>query len=168
MKYSLPFALSFLLCVACSDAADVDAIPVPPGAPIAGTPIADGADGLPAALEADDKVLVMVDRLIPEEFACLVMMSVVNGTEDTVTAGLFAFDVTGNGQASGGNMFPQTAEADTMTTAQIILPGADCANVQVIEGGQLNCKIVETGETCLDVAELRDGVVDFTGNDEAQ
>jgi len=138
---------------------------IPAGAPVTASPMTEEADGLPASLDADDKVLVMVDRLIPEEYACLVMMSVVNGTDETVSAGLFAFDVTGNGQAAGGNMFPQIAEPDTMTTAQIILPGADCANVQAIEGGQLNCKIAETGESCLDVAELRDGVVDFTGND---
>ena len=165
MKYTLPFALSALLCVACSDPADVEPSMIPAGAPVTASPMTDGSDGLPASLDADDKVLVMVDRLIPEEYACLVMMSVVNGTDQTVSAGLFAFDVTGNGQAAGGNMFPQIAEPDTMTTAQIILPGADCANVQAIEGGQLNCKIAETGESCLDVAELRDGVVDFTGND---
>lgn len=165
MNYILPLSLSALLCVACSDAGDADRKPSPDVAPVAVSPTLDLPDGLPASLQANDKVLVMVERLVPEEYACLVMMSIVNGTDETVTAGLFAFDVTGNGETSGGNMFPQTAEPDTMTTAQIILPGADCANVQAIEGGQLNCKIAETGESCLDVAELRDGVVDFTGND---
>lgn len=126
---------------------------------------ADQADGLPASLNADDKVLVMVERLVPEDNACLLMMSVANGTDETVTAGLFAFDVTGNGETTGANMFPQTADPDTMATAQIVLPGADCADVQVIEGGQLNCKIADTGESCVNASELRDGIVDFTAND---
>jgi hypothetical protein len=124
----------------------------------------DQPDGLPTSLNADNKVLVMVERLVAEDNACLLMMSVVNGTDETVTAGLFAFDVTGNGETAGANMFPQTADPDTVATAQIVLPGADCADVQMIEGGQLNCKIADTGESCVAASELRDGIVDFSAN----
>lgn len=165
MKYSLPLFFAALLLIACGDSGQVDGTLSPDVMSVATSPSLDLPDGLPASLNANDKVLVMVERLVPEDNACLVMMSVANGTEETVTAGLFAFDVTGNGESAGGNMFPQTAEPDSMTTAQIILPGSDCGDVQAIEGGQLNCKIAETGESCVDVSELRDGVVDFTGND---
>lgn len=113
----------------------------------------------------DDGVMITVDRLISEESACLVMMNVANGTDQTVTAGLFAFDVTGNGESSGANMFPQTTEPGDVVTAQIILPSANCENAKVIEGGQINCRIVETGESCIEALELRDGVIDFTLND---
>lgn len=152
-------SLAALLLVSCGDATSDDDTTMDAAASVE-TP-----DGLPASLNADDKVLVMVDRLIPEDSACLVMMSIVNGTDETVTAGLFAFDVTGNGETMGANMFPQTAEPDTVETAQIVLPGADCVNVKVIEGGQLNCKITDTDETCVDVSELRDGIVEFSSND---
>lgn len=165
MKHILPLSFAALFLVCCGDTGQPDDAASPDVATIAVSASPEVPEGLPAALEADDKVLVMVERLVPEDSACLLMMSVVNGTDETVTAGLFAFDVTGNGETAGGNMFPQTAEPDSMTTAQIILPGADCSNVQAIEGGQLNCKITETDESCIDVSELRDGIVDFTGND---
>lgn len=169
MKYTLfqsfTLSLAALLLIGCGDAANMDGPQSAEVAPVDLSPTVDLPDGLPAALNADDKVVVMVERLVSEDNACLVMMSVVNGTDDRVTAGLFAFDVTGNGETAGANMFPQTADPDTMATAQIVLPGADCADVKTIEGGQLNCKIAATGESCLDASELRDGVVDFTGND---
>lgn len=117
------------------------------------------------AMGVDEGVVISVDRLIPEEEACLVMMNVANATEETVTAGLFAFNVTGNGETAGANMFPQTTQPGDVVTAQIILPAADCENAKMIEGGQINCRIVETGESCVDDLELRDGVIDFTLND---
>lgn len=124
-------------------------------------------NGLSSAEEmgVEEGVVITVDRLIPEEEACLVMMNVANATDETVTAGLFAFNVTGNGESAGANMFPQTTEPGEVITAQIILPAADCANAQVIEGGQINCKFVDSGESCVETLELRDGVIDFTLND---
>ena len=116
-------------------------------------------------LDADDKVLITVERLVPESETCLVMMTVFNGTDQTVNAGLFAFNVTGNGKTASANMFPQTAETGEVKTVQIVLPGADCENVKQIEGGQLNCRLVESGENCMNVTELRDGIVEFTAND---
>ena len=118
-----------------------------------------------STLDADDKVLITVERLMPESETCLVMMTVFNGTDQTVNAGLFAFNVTGNGETASANMFPQTAETGEVKTAQIVLPGADCENVKQIEGGQLNCRLVESGENCMDITELRDGIVEFTAND---
>lgn len=160
---SVTFA-AFML-VACGDNTEVQTVQTDRVAPVDPSPTIDLPNGIPAELAADNKVLVMVERLVPEDEACLLMMSVVNGTDDTVTAGLFAFDVTGNGETAGANMFPQTAAPDTMTTAQIVLPGADCDDALMIEGGELNCKLADTGESCIDVTELRDGVVEFSAND---
>jgi len=161
---SISVTLAAILLAACSDSAEVETAQTDRVAPVDPSPTIDLPNGIPVELAADDKVLVMVERLVPEDNACLVMMSVVNGTDDTVTAGLFAFDVTGNGETAGANMFPQTAEPDTMTTAQIVLPGADCDDALMIEGGELNCKLADTGESCMDVTELRDGVVEFSAN----
>ena len=152
------------MLVACGDADPATDMADAPVASVDPAPTVDLPDGIPSELAANDKVLVMVERLVPEPEACLVMMSVLNGTDETVTAGLFAFNVTGNGESAGANMFPQTAEPDTMTTAQIVLPGADCDDAVLIEGGELNCKITETGESCMEAVELRDGVVDFSAN----
>ena len=128
------------------------------------TPVAE-TQSAAEAMGVEEGVVISVDRLIPEENACLVMMNVVNATDETVTAGLFAFNVTGNDESAGANMFPQTTEPGGVVTAQIILPNADCENAQMIEGGQINCRFAESGESCVDELELRDGVIDFTLND---
>ena len=109
----------------------------------------------------NDEVTISVDRLISEESACLLMMDVENGTEDDVSAGLFAFNVTGNGETAGANMFPQQAESGGTASAQIILMGASCDDALTIEGGQIACTLTETGETCTDKVVLADDEVIF-------
>jgi hypothetical protein len=118
------------------------------------------------AVDMNGRVTISVDRLIEERDPnnCLVMMKVENGTDETVSAGLFAFEVNGNEQSAGGNMFPQTAAPGQSATAQIILPGRTCAVAERIVGGQSAC--MTEGETpCLDVLDFEDGEVDFTIND---
>lgn len=160
MKYLLPITVASICLAACSQASDPDA-----STDSATDTQPMEAEAFPAELNAEGKVLITVDRLIYEDAACLVMMDVINGTDETVTAGLFTFDVTGNGETAGANMFPQRTEPQSIVTAQIVLPGADCDNATLIEGGQLNCKIADTDESCMDVIELRDGAIDFAAND---
>ncbi|MGB3456321.1 MAG: hypothetical protein WBG08_11135 [Litorimonas sp.] len=162
-------ALALLTLAACGDTTEAP-VASDPASDAAAVPVAQSdaetvADTPALPADMDGSVVIEVDRLIAEEAACLVMMQVSNGTDEPVTAGLFAFDVTGNGESAGANMFPQRAEPGGTATAQIILPGADCEDAQVIEGGQINCRIDGTEESCVDVTELRDGEVDFTLND---
>lgn len=169
MKHTYLISAVALVLTACGNSSDGDAVEEQPEASNVETQMgASGLDrpsGIPPSMNAEGKVLITVERLVPEPAACLVMMSVVNGTDETVNAGLFAFNVTGNGETAGANMFPQTTDAGAIKTAQIVLPGADCENAKQIDGGQLNCRLVDSGESCLDVTELRDGIVDFTAND---
>ncbi|MEM9600405.1 MAG: hypothetical protein AAF926_05245 [Pseudomonadota bacterium] len=166
-RYALMMTAALILA-ACGDAqtpadanGDAMAETTAPSVDATSMPAVNAAD----AYEAKGSVLILVDRLVPEPDACLLMMSVVNGTDDRVTAGLFAFDVTGNGETAGANMFPQTAEAGAVKTAQIVLPGADCANAQMIEGGQINCRISDTEYSCVEITELRDEAVPFSVNE---
>ena len=159
----LLYVLSFTLFAACSAASETET-----SEEVTETieaPVIEETLSAAEALGVENGVMITVDRLISEEAACLVMMNVANGTDQTVTAGLFAFDVTGNGERAGANMFPQTTQPGDVVTAQIILPSASCENAKVIEGGQINCRFVVTGESCIDTLELRDGIVDFTLND---
>jgi len=165
MKHVCLISVFALVLSACGNSSDVDAVESPTAETRMEAAGIDQAPSIPSSMDADGKVLITVERLVPESAACLVMMSVVNGTDETVNAGLFAFNVTGNGETAGANMFPQTTEAGAVKTAQIVLPGSDCDNAKQIEGGQLNCSLVDSGESCMDVTELRDGIVDFTAND---
>lgn len=169
MKHARLISVFALVLTACGNSSDVSSVESPTESSTAETQMdvvsLDQPSNIPSSMDADGKVLITVERLVPESAACLVMMSVVNGTDETVNAGLFAFNVTGNGETAGANMFPQTAEAGVIKTAQIVLPGADCKNAKQIDGGQLNCRLVDSGESCMNVTELRDGIVDFTAND---
>ncbi|MGB6231229.1 MAG: hypothetical protein WBF53_14000 [Litorimonas sp.] len=167
-RFALPVLA--LLLAACSgsdpatrtsEAAQTSEAPTDVLAP-AEIPVLEESGSASSAFLEDGAVVLTVDRLIAEDSACLVMMSVVNGLEEPANAGVFAFSVTGNGVESGGNMFPQTAAPGDTTTAQIVLPGADCDNVQVIEDGQLNCTLPDSdGKSCLADLELRDNAVQF-------
>ena len=159
MKH-VSLASAALLLVACGgDSAGVDTSDDPVAAsgtaPVAAAPQAD-------ADVVDGQVTLTVDRVIEETDPdnCLLMMSVRNGTDDTVSAGLFAFDVEGAGETAGANMFPQTAAPGETKTAQIILPGRDCAVAETITSGQPACMIDGT-ESCVDALVLADGEVDF-------
>lgn len=112
-------------------------------------------------VELNGEITISVDRLVSEAEACLLMMEVENGTSEDVSAGLFSFNVTGNGETSGANMFPQTAQPGSEAMAQIVLQGADCENALLIEGGQIACRIAESGESCTEVVTLEDGAVAF-------
>lgn len=171
MKFLPALFLSVLMLSGCSNAEETTIAEAPDDTVVAnetdptfGVEL-DTPDTISTDMDTDGKVLITVDRLIPEDAACLMMMTVMNGTDDTVTAGLFTFQVTGNGEETGANMFPQMAGPDEQLTAQIVLPGADCDDVQRVEGGQLNCKITETGESCVDLLELADGAVNFAINE---
>ncbi len=165
MKHARLISVFALVLTACGNSSDVSSVESPTAETQMDVASLDQPSNIPSSMDADGKVLITVERLVPESAACLVMMSVVNGTDETVNAGLFAFNVTGNGETAGANMFPQTTEAGAIKTAQIVLPGADCKNAKQIDGGQLNCRLVDSGESCMNVTELRDGIVDFTAND---
>ena len=158
----LSILVTLTVLTACGAASETEALEE---TPTVETTVTEDTQTAAEAMGIEAGVMITVDRLIPEEAACLVMMNVANGTNQTVTAGIFAFDVTGNGERAGANMFPQTTQPGEVVTAQIILPNANCENAKVIEGGQINCRFVESGESCIDILELRDGVVDFTLND---
>ena len=114
----------------------------------------------------DGEVTISVTRLMEERDPnnCLMMMSVDNGTDDTVTAGLFAFDVAGGGETTSANMFPQTAAPGERATAQVILPGRTCDVAETITGGQANCT-VEGGGSCMEALEFANAEVDFDLDD---
>ena len=115
-----------------------------------------------ADVDMDGRVTLSVTKLVEETDpnTCLVMMSVDNGMDETVTAGLFAFDLEGGGETAGANMFPQEVEPGARKTAQIILPGKSCDVAQTVTSGQPSCKL-EDGSSCVDALSFKDSEVAF-------
>ena len=177
MKHA-PLLLSALLLAACGGAADPDATQAAEPAqevfdfqpeanrldkvPPIDTVPAPSSLGEAQSVPMDGDVTISVTRLIEESDPdnCLMMMSVDNGTDDTVSAGLFAFQVEGGGASVGANMFPQTAAPGTRETAQVVLSGRSCDVAETITGGEANCRI-EGGGSCVDALDFSGGEVDF-------
>lgn len=164
-KFSLLIAPLSLALVACSGGGDAPS-ENDPGA--GSVPIATGAfepTDAGATVEMDGQVRISVDRLVSESEACLLMMQVENGTDQDVNAGLFAFNVTGNGETAGANMFPQSTPSGEDVMAQIVLQNASCDDALQIEGGQIACTISGSGESCTDQVLLEDDAVTFASSD---
>ncbi len=166
MKLSPLFALPLLALIACSGNVEDAAPSVSEAVDVT---ISDASIDMTAAADPvpmSGRVTLSVDRLIEEldPNNCLVMMQVENGTDETLSAGLFAFDVEGDGDRAGGNMFPQTVAPGERATAQVILPGRTCSVAEKIVGGQPAC-MTAAEELCLDRLDFEDGEVDFTLND---
>lgn len=158
-RLALPLlALLLAACSGGSDDADMsDAIDAAPSSPM--------APQNTAAAEAG-AVVISVDRLVEETDPnnCLLMIAVSNGLEETVSAGLFTFELSGGGEQTGASMFPQTTAPGETKLAQVILPGRSCDVAETISGGQPQCRInpgTETPESCLDALEFRDAEVAF-------
>ena len=159
----VPAALFALAACSNSDAPEVEAEPAPVAAP---SPMS--AQNTSAA--EDGSVVISVDRVVDEtQFGnCLLMIAVSNGLEETVSAGLFTFEVSGGGESTGASMFPQTTEPGETKLAQVILSGQSCDVAQVIEGGQPQCSVnpgSQDATSCLDVLVFEDNAVDFSVND---
>ena len=173
MKHALPILFAVLLA-ACGGGGEVET----PEEAFEFQPEANRAaevppiDGVPApsaftdTADMDGRVTLSVDRLIEERDPnnCLVMMKVENGTDDTVSAGLFAFDFEGADRKAGANLFPQEAGPGEAVTAQVILPGTRCDVAERITGGQPAC-VLDDNSSCVDVLDFEDTEVDFAAND---
>ncbi len=159
----IPAALFALAACSGSDAPKAEADPAPAAAP---APMA--AQNTAAA--AAGSVVISVDRVVQETDPdnCLLMIAVSNGTDETVAAGLFTFELSGGGESTGASMFPQTTEPGQTKLAQVILPGRSCDVAETIEGGQPQCRVnpgTEEASSCLDALVFEDNAVDFTVND---
>ena len=178
MKHAL-LALPLLCLAACGGADTATTEPAEPQEVFDFQPVANRdaevppIDTVPApgmlgggTADMDGRVTLSVDRLVEERDPnnCLVMMKVENGTDRTVSAGLFAFDFEGGGETAGANLFPQEVEPGRSETAQVILPGQRCGVAQRVVGGQPAC-VLSDGASCTDQLDFEDGEVDFSLND---
>jgi len=92
---------------------------------------------------------------VSEPFACIVPIQVENGLDTNTNVTMIAFDVTGPGKASKGNMFAPMAEAGKVTEARVVIEGQSCEAYDTISIPEIRCTSGE--ENCAPKVELIDG-----------
>lgn len=81
-----------------------------------------------------------------EPNACVLRITIRNGTDAEATVSMMQFTVTGTGEPDSGNMFGQTVAPGETNTAQLLFPTRQCDELLEISAPNLSCKT--GGEDC--------------------
>jgi len=111
------------------------------------------------ALATDGRIVVSSLPKVSEPNACILPITITNGTDSEATVSMMSFSVTGSGQEDSGNMFAQTVAAGETNTARLLFPARECAELSVITAPNLTCKT--GGDDCVDAVEFEavDGLI---------
>lgn len=112
-----------------------------------------------ASPATDGRIVVSSLPKISEPNACILPITITNGTETETTVSMMEFSVTGSGQDDSGNMFAQTVAPGETNTARLLFPTRQCEELTVITAPNLTC---ENGESdCTEAVEFEavDGLI---------
>jgi len=100
----------------------------------------------------DGRIVVSSLPKVFEPNACLLPLTIRNGTEAPATVSMMQFTVTGTGEPDSGNMFAQTVAPGETNTAQLLFPTRQCDELLEISAPNLTCKAGE--EDCSDLIKI--------------
>lgn len=100
----------------------------------------------------DGRLVISALPKISEPNACILPITVRNGTEATTTISMMQFTITGSGEDDSGNMFAQTVEPGETNTARLLFPTRQCEDLQLIIAPNLTCRSGELD--CVDMVEF--------------
>lgn len=111
------------------------------------------------ALATDGRIVVSSLPKENEPNACILPITIRNGTEIETTVSMMDFSVSGSGQDDGGNMFAQTVAPGETNTARLVFPTRQCEELSVITAPNLTCNT--GGEDCAAAVEFEavDGLI---------
>ncbi|RKQ69073.1 hypothetical protein DES40_1854 [Litorimonas taeanensis] len=110
-------------------------------------------------LSTDGRIVISSLPKVFEPNACILPITVQNGTETEVSVSMMEFSVTGTGDDDSGNMFAQSVEAGETNTAYILFPTRQCDELLEITANNLTCKTM--GEDCSESVEF-ESIEDLT------
>lgn len=87
-----------------------------------------------------------------EPNACILFITIRNGTQAEATVSMMQFTVTGTGEPDSGNMFGQSVAAGETNTAQLLFPTRQCDELLEISAPNLSC--MTEGEDCSGAVEF--------------
>ena len=112
----------------------------------------------------DDQVRLVMGMPVAEARACILPITVANGTDADVTITMIGFTVSGPGEDSQANMFAPAAAPGETSKPRIILEGQSCDAYDTVKVENIQCKA--DGESCnaaldyIDHAEMSFAVVE--------
>jgi hypothetical protein len=110
-------------------------------------------------VEMNGKITISSLPKVFEPNACILPITVTNGTETDATVSMMQFKVSGPGDPDSGNMFGQTVASGGTVTATLIFPTRQCDELLEISAPNITCKTAQG--TCEEAVVLksREGLV---------
>lgn len=100
----------------------------------------------------DGRIVVSSLPKVFEPNACILPITIRNGTDAPATVSMMGFTVTGTGEPDSGNMFAQTVAPGDTNTAQLLFPTRQCDELLEISAPNLTCQTRE--EDCSESVEI--------------
>jgi len=117
-------------------------------------------------LITDDRLVISSLDKVPEANACILPITISNGTDKPATISMMQFEVSGSGESDSGNMFGQTVAPGEINTARILFPSRQCEELLEINPKNLKCET--NGLDCVETVEFesREGLAFASKNAE--
>ena len=112
-----------------------------------------------SSLVRDGRIVVSSLPKVSEPNACILPITITNGTETEATISMMEFTITGSGQDDSGNMFAQNVAPGETNTARLLFPTRQCEELSVITAPNLTCKSGETDCSNSIEFEAKDGLI---------
>lgn len=154
MRLFTLLALSISL-MACSD------LPAETEVPIESTLDEKGVEAI-----TDGRLVLSSLEKVSEANACILPITISNGTDKPATISMMQFEVSGSGENDSGNMFGQTVAPGEINTARILFPSRQCEELLEINPKNLKCET--NGLNCVETVEFesREGLAFASKNAE--
>ncbi len=104
---------------------------------------------------ADGRLVISSKPKISEPNACILPITITNGTDLETTISMMQFTITGTGEDDSGNMFAQTVAPGDTNTAQLLFPTRQCDELLEITAPNITCVVNEAD--CSDEVEFEAG-----------
>lgn len=132
-----------MLIVACTDMSS----------PKKDGPETDTPAEMPPAKVTDGRYVISALPKISEPNACVLPITITNGTDKPATISMMQFTVKGPGEEDSGNMFGQTVAPGATNIASLLFPTRACSDLMEIVSPVLKC--TTEGQDCTERLELK-------------
>ncbi len=144
MRSNLLFmAFAVVLMTACTDASS----------PKEDETVTDTSTETPPSKATDGRYVISALPKLSEPNACVLPITITNGTDKPATISMMQFTVKGPGEDDSGNMFGQTVAPGATNIASLLFPTRACSDLMEIVSPVLKC--TTEGQDCTESLEFK-------------